>query len=229
MKTGERIRKLRLERNITLQKLADMIDSDVGNLSRLERGKQGFSEPLLQKISVALRVPLSELFSDHEDSDTVNNYSVNSLSRSGRDHVYRVDVLNVNASAGNGSAAGDVIEVIRSIEYVPEHAKALFGNRPEGSVMLINVRGDSMTGTLEPGDLIFVDTKVNFFDGDGIYVFNFNGDTFVKRLQKVKFDLKVISDNKTYETWSLSNEEIEMLHVQGKVLISQSQQIRRHG
>lgn len=229
MKTGERIRKLRLERNITLQKLADMIDSDVGNLSRLERGKQGFSEPLLQKISVALRVPLSELFSDQEDSDTVNNYSVNSLSRSGRDHVYRVDVLNVNASAGNGSAAGDVIEVIRSIEYVPEHAKALFGNRPEGSVMLINVRGDSMTGTLEPGDLIFVDTKVNFFDGDGIYVFNFNGDTFVKRLQKVKFDLKVISDNKTYETWSLSNEEIEMLHVQGKVLISQSQQIRRHG
>ncbi len=206
-----------------------MIDSDVGNLSRLERGKQGFSEPLLQKISVALRVPLSELFSDQEDSDTVNNYSVNSLSRSGRDHVYRVDVLNVNASAGNGSAAGDVIEVIRSIEYVPEHAKALFGNRPEGSVMLINVRGDSMTGTLEPGDLIFVDTKVNFFDGDGIYVFNFNGDTFVKRLQKVKFDLKVISDNKTYETWSLSNEEIEMLHVQGKVLISQSQQIRRHG
>ncbi|MES4614216.1 S24 family peptidase [Ewingella sp. CoE-038-23] len=229
MKTGERIRKLRLERKITLQKLADMIDSDVGNLSRLERGKQGFSEPLLQKISDALRVPLSELFSDQEDSDTVNNYSVNSLSRSGRDHVYRVDVLNVNASAGSGSAAGDVIEVIRSIEYVPEHAKALFGNRPEGSVMLINVRGDSMTGTLEPGDLIFVDTKVNFFDGDGIYVFNFNGDTFVKRLQKVKFDLKVISDNKTYETWSLSNEEIEMLHVQGKVLISQSQQIRRHG
>ncbi|MGC6389686.1 XRE family transcriptional regulator [Ewingella sp. S1.OA.A_B6] len=229
MKIGERIRQLRNARKLTLQKLADMIDSDVGNLSRLERGKQGFSEQMLQKVADALSVPVVELFSDDEEGDTVNKYSVNSLANSRRDSVYRVDVLGVSASAGFGSGNGDVVEVIRSIEYVPEYAKSIFGNRPQGSVMLINVRGDSMTGTLEPGDLIFVDTEVTFFDGDGIYVFNFNGDTFVKRLQKVKFELKVISDNKTYETWALEKEEINMLHVQGKVLVSQSQQIRKHG
>jgi len=39
----------------------------------------------------------------------------------------------------------------------------------------------------------------------------------------------VISDNKTYETWALTQEEMNMLHVQGKVLVSQSQQIRKHG
>lgn len=143
--------------------------------------------------------------------------------------MYRVDVLDVSASAGNGASSGDVVEVIRSIEYEPEYARTMFGNRPQGSVMLINVRGDSMTGTIEPGDLIFVDIKTRHFDGDGIYVFNFNGDTFVKRLQKVKFELKVISDNKAYETWSVTPDEMDMLHISGKVLVSQSQQIKRHG
>lgn len=229
MKIGDRIRQIRTARKMTLQQMADTIDSDVGNLSRLERGKQGFSEAMLQKIADALSIPVSELFSEEGEDDAVHKYSVNSLTNSRRDNVYRVDVLGVSASAGVGSNSGDVVEVIRSIEYVPEYAKSMFGSRPQGSVMLINVRGDSMTGTLEPGDLIFVDTKVTFFDGDGIYVFNFNGDTFVKRLQKVKFELKVISDNKTYETWALTQEEMNMLHVQGKVLVSQSQQIRKHG
>ncbi|MFS7357590.1 XRE family transcriptional regulator [Rahnella inusitata] len=229
MKIGDRIRQIRTARKMTLQQLADAVDSDVGNLSRLERGKQGFSEGMLQKIADALSIPVAELFSEEGEGDTVHKYSVNSLANSRRDNVYRVDVLGVSASAGAGSSSGDVVEVIRSIEYVPEYAKSMFGNRPQGSVMLINVRGDSMTGTLEPGDLIFVDTEVTFFDGDGIYVFNFNGDTFVKRLQKVKFELKVISDNKTYETWALTQEEMNMLHVQGKVLVSQSQQIRKHG
>lgn len=229
MKIGERIRQIRSARKMTLQQLADTIDSDVGNLSRLERGRQGFSEAMLEKIASALSIPVADLFSDEGEDDTVNKYSVNSLGNSRRDNVYRVDVLDVSASAGMGSHTGDVVEVIRSIEYVPEYAKTLFGNRPEGSVMLINVRGDSMTGTLEPGDLIFVDTDVKYFDGDGIYVFDFNGDTFVKRLQKVKYELKVLSDNKTYETWALNQDEMNLLHVQGKVLISQSQQIRKHG
>ncbi|WP_426762549.1 XRE family transcriptional regulator [Hafnia paralvei] len=228
-KIGNKIRQIRKAKKMTILELANAVGSDVGNISRLERGIQGYSDAMLRKIADGLSVHISELFSTEDDGDTVDSYSVKSLSESGRKNVYRVDVLDVSASAGDGTNTGDVVEIIRSIEYVPEYAKTMFGNRPQGSVMLINVRGDSMTGTLEPGDLIFVDTLAKFFDGDGIYVFDFNGDTFVKRLQKVKFELKVISDNKAYETWSVTPDEMDMLHIQGKVLISQSQQIRRHG
>lgn len=143
--------------------------------------------------------------------------------------MYRIDVLDVSASAGDGAASKDVIEVIRSIEYVPDQARVIFGNRPESSVKLINVRGDSMEGTIEPGDLIFVDVGVSVFDGDGIYVFDFNGDMFVKRLQKVKNQLIVISDNPRYREWTISEEEMHMFHVAGRVMLSQSQQFRRHG
>lgn len=86
-----------------------------------------------------------------------------------------------------------------------------------------------MEGTIEPGDLIFVDVAVSSFDGDGIYVFDYNGDMFVKRLQKVKSELIVISDNPRYREWTISEDEMDMLHVAGRVMLSQSQQYRRHG
>lgn len=214
---------------MTLNELALRVDSDVGNLSRLERGVQGYSDSLIQKIAVALSVPVSELFSSNNSNATVDSYSIASMARKGRNDVYRIDVLDVSASAGDGSPSKDIVEVIRSIEYVPEQARVIFGNRPESSVKLINVRGDSMEGTIEPGDLIFVDVAVSSFDGDGIYVFDYNGDMFVKRLQKVKNQLIVISDNPRYREWSISEEELHMLHVAGRVMLSQSQQYRRHG
>nr|WP_312837931.1 helix-turn-helix transcriptional regulator [Atlantibacter hermannii] len=229
MNVGEKIRQIRKAKKITLNQLATLADSDVGNLSRLERGLQGYSDALIKKIATALEVPVSELFSSNIVSDTVGIYSINSLAKEGREDVYRVDVLDVSASAGDGSPSKDVVEVIRSIEYVADQAKLIFGNRPESSVKLINVRGDSMQGTIEPGDLIFVDVSVSYFDGDGIYVFDFNGDMYVKRLQKVKSDLYVISDNPKYREWSISSEEAPMLHVAGRVMLSQSQQYRRHG
>jgi len=229
MKIGDKIRQIRKANKMTLSELALRTDSDVGNLSRLERGIQGYSDGLLHKIAAALSVPVSELFSSNEANDTVDSYSVSSIIKKGRKDVYRIDVLDVSASAGNGSPSKDVVEVIRSIEYVPDQARVIFGNRPETSVKLINVRGDSMEGTIEPGDLIFVDVAVSTFDGDGIYVFDFNGDMFVKRLQKVKREIIVISDNPRYREWSISEEELSMLHVAGRVMLSQSQQFRRHG
>ncbi len=55
-----------------------------------------------------------------------------------------------------------------------------------------------MSGTIEPGDLLFVDISVKSFDGDGIYAFLYDDTAHVKRLQKMKDKLLVISDNKSY-------------------------------
>lgn len=228
MNVGQRIRELRKAKKMTINQLASLTDWDVGNISRLERGMQGYSEASLKKIAEALEVPLSELFSFQDKKDTVDTYSINSLSQERRRDVYRVDVMDVSASAGNGNSTRDFIEVISSIEYVTEEARNLFGHRPANQVKLINVRGDSMQGTIEPGDLIFVDVGVNHFDGDGIYVFDFSGDLFVKRLQKIKTQLHVLSDNPLYREWQITDAEMDLLHVCGKVLLSQSQQFRRH-
>jgi len=227
MKIGDKIRQIRKANKMTLSELALRVDSDVGNLSRLERGMQGYSETLIQKIAEALSVPVSELFSSNDSSDTVETYSVSSIIKKGRKDVYRIDVLDVSASAGDGSPSKDVVEVIRSIEYVPDQARVIFGNRPESSVKLINVRGDSMEGTIDPGDFIFVDTTVNYFEGDGIYVFVFGRTIHIKRLQMQKNCLVVLSDNKLYSPWQIDSTDEDQFHVLAKVLVKQSAEIKR--
>ncbi|MEZ9449521.1 S24 family peptidase [Vibrio splendidus] len=45
------------------------------------------------------------------------------------------------------------------------------------------------------------------FAGDGVYVFRFNAQRMVKRVQFTKSDLSVVSDNTTDEHWELTRNE----------------------
>lgn len=142
--------------------------------------------------------------------------------------IYRVDVLDVKASAGPGAiVTSDFIETIRAIEYTTEQARALFGNRPATHVKVITVNGDSMDCTISPGDQIFVDTSVTHFDGDGVYVFVFGKTLHVKRLQMQRDRLAVISDNPIYEKWYVEPEDEDAFYVMAKVLLRQSVDYKR--
>ncbi|HHN0873052.1 TPA: helix-turn-helix domain-containing protein, partial [Pseudomonas aeruginosa] len=61
MDIGSIIRKARKARGLTLEALAHQVDSDTGNLSRIERGKQGASQELLSKILSILDLSLTGL------------------------------------------------------------------------------------------------------------------------------------------------------------------------
>ena len=125
------------------------------------------------------------------------------------------------ASAGNGYINNPFPEVIRSIEIPQDRIYEMFGRRTLEGVVIINADGDSMTPTLNPKDLLFIDTKVGQFTGDGIYVFNFEGSTFIKRMQKVKGrKLAVISDNDFYPPFHIEEHEMHELYFHGKLLIS---------
>ncbi|MEY0513142.1 XRE family transcriptional regulator [Providencia manganoxydans] len=143
---------------------------------------------------------------------------------------YKVEVLDVEASAGAGVVVLDeFIETITAIEYSDEEAKRLFGGRPDHTIKMITVRGDSMAETFEPRDQIFVDMTVNHFDGDGIYVFILNNQLYIKRLQMQYKRLAVISDNPKYETWYLEENNIDGMFIHAKVLVSQSIKYKYHG
>ncbi|WP_231359822.1 XRE family transcriptional regulator [Escherichia coli] len=231
MNIGSRIRHLRLTKNMKIAELAEAVGIDAANISRLETGKQKqFSEQTLNKLAHALDVKVPDLFTSSENESTVYiNSKIDSSARKDND-VYRVEVLDVSASAGAGHIQGsDVIDVIHAIEYSNDQAVIMFGGRTSTGVKVINVRGDSMASTIEPGDLIFVDVNVNEFDGDGIYVFGFDGKVYVKRLQMIPDQLLVISDNPKYREWNITKENEHRFHIFGKVLISQSQAFKRHG
>lgn len=147
-----------------------------------------------------------------------------------RDDVYRLEVLNLSVSAGPGVVNSEFIEVLRSMEYAPEDARMMFDGRKAEQIRIINVRGDSMSGTIEPGDLLFVDISVKNFDGDGIYAFLYDDTAHVKRLQKMKDKLLVISDNKIYSPWDpIEKDEMNRVLIFGKVIGSMPQTYRKHG
>lgn len=231
MKIGSRIRQLRLAKNIKIAELAEAVGVDAANISRLETGKQKqFSEQTLNRLAQALSVSVPDLFTSDENDTTVHINSEKYASPVKDVDVYRVEVLDVSASAGAGHIQGsDVIDVIHAIEFSNDQALAMFGGRTPSGVKVINVRGDSMASTIEPGDLIFVDVTINEFDGDGIYVFGFDGKVYVKRLQMIPDQLLVISDNPRYREWNITKENEHRFYIYGKVLISQSQSFKRHG
>lgn len=144
--------------------------------------------------------------------------------------TFRIEALDFCVSAGPGAINSEFVEVLRSVEYSVEDARRMFNGRKAEQIRIINVRGDSMSGTIEPGDLLFVDISVQHFDGDGIYAFIYDDTSHVKRLQKMKDKLLVISDNQTYRPWEpIEKEEMNKIFVFGKVIGSMPQTYRKHG
>ena len=193
-------------------------------ISQLINGKASFGEKSARRLEYEYGMPQFYLDKSNTDTDILNNNGCQSDIDS-----YVIEVLDINASAGNGFLNNDIVEVIKCIEYDSEHAKTLFNGIPSNNLKIINVSGDSMQGTFESGDAIYIDVTVNQFQSDGIYVFTFGRGLYVKRLQLIKNKLIVISDNKKYQDWDISEEEIDQLYIHGKVMLSQSMLLRKHG
>lgn len=193
-------------------------------ISQLINGKASFGEKSARRLEYEYGMPQFYLDKSNTDIDILNNNGCQSDIDS-----YVIEVLDINASAGNGFLNNDIVEVIKCIEYDSEHAKTLFNGIPSNNLKIINVSGDSMQGTFESGDAIYIDVTVNQFQSDGIYVFTFGRGLYVKRLQLIKNKLIVISDNKKYQDWDISEEEIDQLYIHGKVMLSQSMMLRKHG
>lgn len=144
-----------------------------------------------------------------------------------RDYL-RFEVMDASAAAGAGVVNPDYPEVIGSIELDPNEAVAMLGTRQTNAVRLLNAHGDSMQPTINPRDLLFVDTRIDQFDQDGIYVFHYDGGTMVKRLQKVGGGrIAVKSDNPAYETFYIDTKAPgEQIHIIGKVLRAMPLQLK---
>lgn len=144
--------------------------------------------------------------------------------------VFRVDILDVKASAGAGVfLVSDFAESLHAIEFSSEMARSLFGNRSQEIVKMLSVDGDSMSPTIMPGDQAFVDISIRHFETDGIYIFVYGNTFHIKRLQMQGDRLAVISDNPIYEKWYVTDASQDQFYIMGKVLIHQSIKYNRVG
>ena len=75
MNSGQILRKLRQEQDMTLADLAKLIDIDPGNLSRIERGELNISFNLLEKLSLALNISPLVFFNKSSPQNNLVNES----------------------------------------------------------------------------------------------------------------------------------------------------------
>ena len=229
MKTtlAERLREARKAADMTQKTLGDAVGVSQAAIQKIETGRAAQTTKLLD-IAKALRVR-PEWLSSGTGAMRADGGDDKKPSHINHD-VFRVDILDLAVSAGPGIVNQEFVEILHSVEYAPAEARHMFDGRKAENIRIINVRGDSMSGTIEPGDLLFVDISVKSFDGDGIYAFLYDDTAHVKRLQKMKDKLLVISDNKSYAAWDpIEKDEMNRVFVFGKVIGSMPQTYRKHG
>lgn len=201
----------------------------IKNKNAIQNGKpKGIGDKIAAKLEDGMNKPRGWLDQIHSNQSVVINAmrgnEEKELQEQDINDFVIIDVLDVSASAGFGLST-ELVEVVNQMRYVPEQFYSLFRNMAPQYIRIINLSGDSMHPTFSSGDMLFVDISVNEFAGDGVYVFTYKGHLYVKRLQNTGDQLLVISDNKLYEKWSITEENQDQLFIHARVKVHQSQQL----
>lgn len=178
----------------------------------LSREIKSLNIETIQKISYYYKEPMGSFIQELKESNHNNAEII-----TGSDIAYISFYRDIGVSAGKGldwDSDGQILSFPIPLSFL--HSK---GIAPENA-LIVKVNGDSMAPTLNDNDLVVIDKNFSL-SLNGVYVIkdNING-LRVKRLDKDKDgNLKVISDNKNYETQIYTIEEMqdETITILGKV------------
>ena len=127
--------------------------------------------------------------------------------------------FDLKAAAGPGRYL-EAQQRVGSVQVCQDIVKRILRNSGAAlaSLALVTVAGDSMEPTIRDGDIVVIDRSVQTIDRDGVYLFTFGQETFIKRIQRMPKTLSVNSDNELYKSWEIKPNEATELHVHGRVL-----------
>lgn len=136
-----------------------------------------------------------------------------------RDQGYAlVPLYDVHAAAGDGSFVDDE-HVLDELAFRTEWIRRELGAEVN-DLLLVFVRGDSMSGKLEDGDVIMVDKRDRRVTRDGVYVIRQGDAIQVKNLQRLPGNIiKVWSEAPGYDPFTFNlDDRHAAVHVIGRVV-----------
>ncbi len=205
---GERIKNMRKNKDLSLQKVADSLDVNRSSIMRWERGETSkIKLPMVEKLASLFGTSPQYLLTGNEREKERENWYKDNVTELGEE--CSLPVVG-QVCAGNGLFAEDNI-----LRY--EFADSRY-NRKE--YFYLQVSGDSMSPKLDDGDLILVRKQSSIDSGD-VGVFLIDGcDGVVK---KVKYDRNYIelhSFNPYYPVRRFEGVDVQRVSVVGKVIES---------
>ena len=192
--------------------LARQIGKSPAQLNQWLNGYRNLSDGMALKIEKQLGLPDGWL-SNNEDIPATAVMTMPAQ------NIMRYELLDVSAAAGRGYYNDDFPETVQLIDLTEEWARKHLGANYK-SVKLITAKGDSMKPTIDSGDILFVDTAAEEYNGEGIYIISAADGVKVKRLQSlISGGMLVISDNQTlYRSETISAEDWHSVLICGRVI-----------
>ena len=205
---AERINTALQTKGLSVNALARQVGVSYPAMRKITKGET-LNPKFLFEIAEALNVSVEWLKTGEGSSENLSDDPSD-------DHI-RFERLDVIAALGDGYINNETAEVVDFVHVDKAWAREKLGGNLS-RIQVITARGDSMQGTIEDGDVLFVDTSVRSFEGEGIYLLSFADGLKAKRLQaSVGGGLLVISDNPLYRTETIENDKLEKLTICGRV------------
>lgn len=187
MEYGEKIKKARLERGYTQKDIAEFLKLSDAQISRMEHSVNMPNMEQIIKLSELLGKPVSYFFSDSWIGvDEVDNKNIAYIPVLGQ------------------IACGEPIMTTENIEcYEPMLKETL----PSGNLAFLEAYGDSMSPTIEDGDLVLISIQSEIEDGEICAVLLEGGDrATLKRVKRQGDMILLLSDNSAYDPIIITEE-----------------------
>jgi phage repressor protein C with HTH and peptisase S24 domain len=120
-------------------------------------------------------------------------------------------------SAGYGVLNFDQAPILDHIPFTREFLRERLGRASARGLVMVKAQGDSMEPTIGDGDLVMVDTEDRDLSGGGIFAVVWQGDTLVKRVEKLGDAVVLSSEKPGYAPVRISGDELADFRVIGRV------------
>lgn len=187
---------------------------DTAHLISIVRGLSGPATRLAHDLVESVEaIALQESFAVREADPRNLSYSETPS------QYVRLPLLAMEAGMGIGTDIDTPPEIIEHLDIAKWWAETNLP-KPVSRIKIIVGKGDSNEPLIHDGDIVFVDTERNYFDGEGFYVFNWQGGALIKRLvpDLRSNGLRIESANPNYAPETIRMNELSELHIAGRVV-----------
>lgn len=225
MTLQERLKNLRRDLSLSVDKMAsDLSEKGFNIASKTITGyESGLRQPSLSFLTGLVEVfevnPYwvltgtgSKFYSSEDSSNMPGNVDLT--------NTIFIPIIDIKASAGHGALIEAEKENTKDfISFTKQWLSAITSTSAKYLVGFI-VKGDSMQGEINDGDIIIVNTQLNEMSNDGTYAVNIDDKMYVKTLQQRPGNkVRVISANPKYEPYTVDL-NTEYFNIIGKVIWS---------
>lgn len=195
MTTGQRLKQIKRELNLTAAQLAEMLKIPARTIGGYERDEAPPNQKFLNALIEVLHIDVNWFLTGRGNKYLDENYSGNA-------DCFDIPVRgDVNASMGYGVT---VYNESRTAGYSISKKLASDLGISRSRTEMIFAQGDSMLPTIEGGDSLLVDhSRKEIYDGK-IYCVRIDGQLYAKRLQKIPPNtVRIVSDNEKYRSFEI--------------------------